>query len=93
MQKPSPPSKPVPKLPQATPGACAHEHLRFQDGTFHLICIDCDQQWAAVKDGAFAFTLRSVPMYPPRDTRHDRWVLSRTQPLPKPPEKPPVKKR
>lgn len=83
MPKPSQPSS-GPKLPPASAGPCGHEHLRFDEGSFHLICIDCEQKWAAVKNGDILdYALRSVPIYPPHHTRHDRWVLSRTQPLPK----------
>ncbi len=65
---------------------CAHEHLRFEDGSLHVVCIDCGRPWIALqaKGGPIDYTLGSVPIYPPRDTRHDRWVLSRTAPLQKP---------
>lgn len=65
--------------------ACRHEHLRFEDGTQHVVCIDCGRPWVALthKGGPVDFSLRSVPMLPPHETRHDRWVMPRTQPLPK----------
>lgn len=66
-----------------TPGACAHAHMRFRDGTFILQCIDCDQQWGAMKDGMLDYRLKAYPIYPPRDTRHDRWEVSRTEPVKK----------
>lgn len=75
------PEKKHPKLPPASPAPCAHEHLKFVNGTYMIACIDCDQRWAAVKDGVPDYTLQATPMYPPRDTRHDKWVLPRTEPI------------
>lgn len=82
------PVKPHPKLPPASPAACAHEHLKFEDGTLHLVCIDCDQVWEAVwgKHHGTNMALAGVPMYAPRNTRHDRWVMPRTDKLPPPPK-------
>jgi hypothetical protein len=75
-----------PVLPRASTGACPHEHLRFKDGSFLIECIDCEQLWAGLdkSTGAHALHLKSIPMYPPRDTRHDRWVIARTEKAPKP---------
>lgn len=76
-------------LPPTTEGACAHAHLRFEDGSFILRCIDCGQAWTAINNqGAAAFNLKSTPIWPPRHTRHDRWELARTEPLKKPKTKP-----
>lgn len=71
-----------PSLPAASSGACAHEHMAFSDGSFQLSCIDCGQNWIAAKDGMPDYSLKSVPMYAPRNTRHDRWVMPRTEPAP-----------
>lgn len=67
------------------PAPCTHEHLRFSAGAFCLNCIDCGQQWLGVVKGTWTFNvqLQSVPMYPPHDTRHDAWVIARTEPLAK----------
>jgi hypothetical protein len=60
---------------------CSHQHLKFSDGSFLLSCIDCGQSWAGIDAaGAPAMALKSVPMWAPHDTRHDRWVVSRTEP-------------
>jgi hypothetical protein len=84
-----------PKLPPASPAPCAHEHLQFASGTFVIQCIDCRQKWMGVVGDTWTpnLNLQGVVMYPPRDTRHDRWVLARTEPLvEKPAKKPLVKK-
>jgi hypothetical protein len=73
--------------PEAKPPAsCAHEHLAFEDGSLHLRCIDCGRYWIGLvgKGGAVDYTLSSSPVYPPRHTRHDRWVVPRMEPLRKP---------
>jgi hypothetical protein len=60
--------------------ACEHNHLRFTDGHFTVKCIDCDQKWAGVDDGgAPAYTLKSQMPQSFRETRHDRYVLARTE--------------
>lgn len=64
---------------------CTHEHIRFEDGYFHVVCIDCKATWMAVtaKHGA-PDTARAFAVTDPfRATRHDRWVLPRTEPLSK----------
>lgn len=73
--------------------SCPHNHLRFSDGHFVVQCIDCDQKWNAVDDdfGSPAYELKSIMPQPFRDTRHDRFVLSRTEKVPAAQTKPPVK--
>jgi hypothetical protein len=60
--------------------ACVHEHLKFKDGSFGIACIDCSQEWQAVKNGQPDFTLKHAPVHAYRETRHDRFVLARTEP-------------
>lgn len=81
-------TKKHPKLPPATvPKKCPHEHLKFEDGTFTVACMDCPQRWdARAEKGGQDYGLKATPMYPPRDTRHDPFVLPRVAlpPLPGP---------
>lgn len=66
---------------------CPHEHLRFEDGTQHIVCIDCGRPWAALvhKGGPVDFSTRSQMVTLGRETRHDKWVMPRSEPLPKRP--------
>jgi hypothetical protein len=62
---------------------CKHDHVRFEDGTLHLVCIDCGQVWAALdrKGGMINHMLTyENRMYSP-DTRHSRWEVPRLTPL------------
>ncbi len=59
--------------------SCPHWHLKFSDGHFVVQCIDCDQKWVGINGaGAHAVELKGQMTYPFRETRHDRYVLSRT---------------
>jgi hypothetical protein len=84
-----------PSLPPATPDGCPHEHLRFVDGQLHIACIDCEKHWGALtnRGGPMDYNMAGKIMFSGRDTRHDRWVLPRTQPLPKDPPPAPKHKR
>lgn len=60
--------------------SCTHEHLKFQDGTYKIACIDCDRTWVAQFPGtseALDLRLKSQMAAPGRETRHDRFSLPR----------------
>lgn len=61
---------------------CPHDHMKFEEGTFRIFCIDCRQEWDAVRGGMPDLTLKLVLPAPFRDTRHDRYVTPRTEPQP-----------
>lgn len=81
-----PPEGKHPALPPASPDGCAHEHLAFEDGQFHVVCIDCRKHWAALthRGGPPDYNMAGKIMFQGRHTRHDRYVLPRTLPLDSP---------
>jgi ribosomal protein S27E len=61
---------------------CQHEHIRFEDGYFNIVCIDCGGVWQAMtsKTGVADYSRRGSFADPFRATRHDRFVMPRTGP-------------
>lgn len=64
---------------------CPCEHLRFEDGSLYLVCVDCGQVYGALdrKGGEVQYTKMSQPRKHFPDTRHGRWVSPRTEPAKK----------
>jgi hypothetical protein len=58
---------------------CQHDHIRFEDGTMHLVCIDCEQVWGGLdrKGGKMDHSLQQQTRTYTPDTRHNRWVIPR----------------
>jgi hypothetical protein len=64
--------------PEPKSSHCWHEHLKFEEGTFKIACLDCDQFWVARYPGTSEtlYTgLRNVHPQFGRDTRHDRFAF------------------